>query len=354
MTKASLRTLIWTAAARFGVGAICSRASRGRLQILGYHGFSFSDEHRFRGKLFMTPDELDRRLGWLKRNRFTVLDLGEAIARLRSGKLKEREIAITIDDGFRGVHALAAPIFAAHAMPATVYVTSYYVLHPNPVFRLALQYMAWKSRRDWIEQDGLLPGLHGRLPLRGPDAELALQRVYTRAEAELDESSRVELASRFGARAGVDYDELRESRRLSLMQPDEIRDLARFAIDVQLHTHRHRLPTDREEVARELRANRAVLEPLSSRPLRHFCYPSGAWQVEHWPGLVDAGIESATTCMPGFNRRDEPPLALRRFLDGQDLPVGEFAAEMLAVKDLARRLRGRTGGAAGGASLSRD
>jgi len=353
MTKPSLRTLIWTAAARTG-GAICSRASRGRLQILGYHGFSFTDEHRFRGKLFMTPDALERRLNWLKRNRFAVLELGEAIDRLRSGRLKEREIAITIDDGFRGVHALAAPLFAAHAMRATVYITSYYVTHPNPVFRVALQYMAWKSPRDSIELDGLMPGLHGTLPLRGRDAEAGLLRLYTRAETELDEPARVELASQFGARAEVDYDELRRSRRLSLMQPDEIRDLARHAIDVQLHTHRHRLPTERQEIAREIADNRAVLEPLSTRPLRHFCYPSGVWHIDHWPGLVDAGIESATTCMPGLNSRDEPPLALRRFLDGQDVPDGEFAAEMLAVKDLVRRMRGRSAAATTGPASSRD
>lgn len=337
----------WVAAVRSGAGAICSRIARGRLQILCYHGFSFIDEHRFRGKMFMTPECLSRRLDWLKRHRFTVLPLDEAIARLRSGRIREREIAITIDDGFRGVHALAAPIFAAHAFPATVYITSYYVTHANPVFRLAMQYIAWKSRAPKIELTGLLPGMHGSLVPRAGDAEVTMQRLYTRAESECDETARLALAESFAERAEVDFAELRRSGRFSLMRPEEIRDLSRFGIDVQLHTHRHRLPIERGEVVREINDNRAVLEPLAGRPLTHFCYPSGAWQPEHWAGLSQAGIESATTCMPGFNRFDEPALALRRFLDGEDLPEMEFAAEMLGVKDLMRRVLRRRAGRPG-------
>jgi peptidoglycan/xylan/chitin deacetylase (PgdA/CDA1 family) len=335
------RSRAWQHAARVA-GPIASRLARGRLQILCYHGFAFDDEHRFRAKLFMTGRCFEQRMQWLARRRFAVLPLGEALDRLAGGRLREREIAITIDDGFRGVHAIAAPILASHRFPATVYVTTYYVEHPNPVFRLALQYMAWKSTRRSIELAGLLPGLAGTLPLRGPGAAGGLERLYATAESTLDEPARLALATEFGRRAGVDFDALRRSRNLSLMSPAEIRDLARFGIDVQLHTHRHRLPLAAAEIAREIEDNRAVLAPLCGEAgLRHFCYPSGAWSEAQWAGLAGAGVVSATTCMPGFNRPDQPPLALRRFLDSDDLPVGEFAAETLGVKELWRRLRGR-------------
>ena len=45
-----------------------------------------------------------------------------------------------------------------------------------------------------------------------------------------------------GKRLRVDYEGLRETRRLSLMSAKEIRDLALAGIDIQLHTHRHQLP----------------------------------------------------------------------------------------------------------------
>lgn len=333
-----MRTALWSAAVRL-LGPACSRAARGKLQILCYHGFALDDEHAFRPKLFMSAQCFERRMAWLASRGFAVLPLAEALDRLAAGRLREREIAITIDDGFAGVHAIAAPILAAHRFPATVYVTSYYVVHPHPVFRLVLQYMAWKSLRAELDATGLLDSIDPRLPLKGRGAFAALVGLYEKAEAVLDEPDRMRLAASFGERAGVDFVALHRKRLFHLMTPSELADLARMGVDVQLHTHRHRLPVQVDAIQREIADNRAVLAPLASRPLEHFCYPSGAWLPEHWAGLEAAGITSATTCMPGFNRRGEPALALRRFLDGDDLPEAEFAAETLAVKELARRLR---------------
>jgi hypothetical protein len=61
-------------------------------------------------------------------------------------------------------------------------------------------------------------------------------------ESQLDEPARSALASELGKRLRVDYEGLRETRRLSLMSAKEIRDLALAGIDIQLHTHRHQLP----------------------------------------------------------------------------------------------------------------
>jgi len=286
----------------------------------------------------MARDTFQQRLEWLKKRMYTVLELDEALARLRAGKVRPREIVITIDDGFYSVFALAAPMLRAHGMSATVYVTSYYVTHGNPIFRLAIQYMAWKSRRDAVDLSGLLTGSWGTVGLRNSQATGALQRFYEFAEEHVTEQERVGIAREFGTRVGVDYDELLRSRRLSLMAPDEIKDLRDQGFDIQLHTHRHRLPTSEAEISREITDNRAVLSPLSDRRLEHFCYPSGLWHPHHWPVLSSLGIRSAVTCLPGFNTRETPPLGLRRFLDAQDTSMDEFAAEMSGVKDLYRRV----------------
>jgi peptidoglycan/xylan/chitin deacetylase (PgdA/CDA1 family) len=110
----------------------------------------------------------------------------------------------------------------------------------------------------------------------------------------------------------VDLRPVREGRWLSLASVDELRAAAREGLDVQLHTHRHRFPVSRELALRELRDNRAVLEPLAGRALRHFCYPSGYFRPAHLPWLEEAQVESATTCEPG----DETAAGTRRSPSG--------------------------------------
>jgi peptidoglycan/xylan/chitin deacetylase (PgdA/CDA1 family) len=291
----------------------------------------------------MTPALLERRLAWLRENSYVVLGLSDAIERLGSGKIRRREIVITIDDGFHSVFALAAPLLRAYGMSATVYVTSYYVTHSNPVFRLAIQYMAWKSGQDVIDLSGMIPNLTGTTTSRGARAAHSLQSFYESAETQCTEEERVLVAREFGRRVGVDYDELLRSRRLSLMSGHEIKTLRDQGFDIQLHTHRHRLPDTSAEISREIEDNRAALAPLTDRPLEHLCYPSGVWATEQWPALSALGIKTATTCLPGFNSSRTPLLGLRRFLDGQEVSMDEYVAEMHGVKDLYRRLSHRAG-----------
>ncbi|MGH9806034.1 MAG: polysaccharide deacetylase family protein [Terriglobia bacterium] len=337
----NLRSLAWQSFDRTGLSSVCSALTAGRLQILCYHGFSFEDEHLFRGKLFMTPTRFAQRLEWLKRNNFIVLGLDEAIERLRAGRLRQREIAMTIDDGFHSVYALGLPILRSYGISATVYVTSYYVTHPNPIFRLAIQYMAWKSPHRLVEISGLVPDCNGQIGLHGPQTAAVLEAFYESAEKRCTEDERISIAREFGRRSGVDYDALQRSRRLNLMSGPEIKALRDQGFDIQLHTHRHRLPLAAAEIEREITDNRTALAPLAKGPLEHLCYPSGIWDTAQWPALSAMGIRSATTCVAGFNSRSTPALGLRRFLDGEEIPAEDFAAEMLGVKDLIRRARGR-------------
>ncbi len=329
-----------------GLGMAARARYRGQLQILCYHAFSFTDEHEFRPKLFMRPQRFAARLQWLGDRGYTFLPLEEAVARMRSGRLGARELALTIDDGFYSVYSSAAPILESYRIPATIYVTSYYVERQNPVFRVALQYMAWKSPLPQVDVSGLAGGRSSTLALRGANATRAIVDFFEDVERTTSEAERVAVAREFGRRCRVDYQRLVESRAFTLMNRRELGDLVARGFDIQLHTHRHTLPEDATTVAREINDNRAVLEPIAGKALKHFCYPSGLWSQRHWPLLQALGVDTATTCDLGFNSPRTPPLALRRLLDGDDFSDAEFRAELLGVKQLARDVLGRSAGGA--------
>jgi peptidoglycan/xylan/chitin deacetylase (PgdA/CDA1 family) len=125
-----------------------------------------------------------------------------------------------------------------------------------------------------------------------------------------------------------------------LMTPDELAAARRYGVDVQLHSHTHRMPVGRtERLRREIRANRAALGRCASGALNHFCYPSGVHEPSALAVLAELGIESATTCEPGMADAGTPRLLLPRFLDADDIPQIAFEAEMSGVLEIARRVR---------------
>lgn len=337
----SLRTHIYSLAKHLGGFRLASGLTRDALNILCYHGMSFTDEHQFRPKLFQSVAVFESRMRRLKSLGYRTLNLDEGLRKLADGTLERRDVVITVDDGFHGFHALAAPILERLGLSATIYVTTYYVIHNNPVYRLAVQYLFWKTPVTHLQLDDLLPGASGPRPVRGPEGKALMDQLMAHGETQLGEEARQDLLDELGRRMQVDTAELRASRRLTLMNADQIRDLSQRGFDIQLHTHRHWLPADDALATRELVDNRAVLEPLVGRPLHHLCYPSGEWSQAVWPSLNANAVHSATTCEPGLNTRATPPLALRRFLDFDDTPEIVFEAELSGFSSLLRKALGR-------------
>ena len=320
-----------------GLFRLAERRTAGMLRILCYHGLSLADEHEFRPMLHMRPATFRARLATIARRRLPVLSLEDALAALRRGTLPRCAVVITFDDGFYDNFRHGIGPLREAAFPATIYVTTYHVIKQTPVFRLIVSYMFWKSELDTVDLRGI-PGAADVLRLDGSEVtRQAVWGIIEHAEGHMTEEERVALASELGRRLGIDYRKLADERRFGLMSPDELRQIADDGIDIQLHTHRHRMPDERADLTREIQDNRASLLGITGKHARHFCYPSGVWSCDHWPWLRENGIESGVTCDPGLNEPGTEPLGLKRFLDGESVSAIEFEAEIAGFAELLRR-----------------
>ncbi len=335
-----LKLAVYHSCRAAGVFALARRLTARRLRILCYHGISVSDEHAYSATLFMRVATLRSRLQTIVRLGYPVLPLEEALHRLRDGTLPRSATVITIDDGFYGNYLHGRDLLREFALPMTLYVTTYYVVKQRPVFRHAVKYMFWKSRKQSLDLQGL-PGVGGKSLLLGDQqrSERVQWDLIEYGESRLSDDERAGLCQLLGQRLGVSYDEMARDRGLSLVTPGEIRELAELGLDVQLHTHRHRLPADSDEIRREIDDNRRVLEPLVGRSCDHFCYPSGVYASSQWRCLEELDIKSATTCVVGLNDARTPRYALRRFLDTENVRPIEFEAELSGFAELLRSLR---------------
>lgn len=327
---------------RVGVSTMVhnSRWRRQRLLILAYHGISVLDEHEWNYTQYMPADVLRMRLQQLQDSRCAVLPLGEAITRLYAGDLPDRAVAITFDDGTADFYQKAFPLIKEFDVPVTLYLTTFYTQYNRPVFDLMVSYLLWKGCSETID-------LH---PLINHDLKLELHDDVNQNTARiailefarnqnLSATEKDELAARLAHAIRVDYDALLEQRIMQNLTPAEVTQLAGNGIDIQLHTHRHRTPKDRDLFIREIEDNRESIQTMTGRHATHFCYPSGVHDALFLPWLNEAGVASATTCDPGFASVHSDRLLLPRVLDNPALAPIEFESWLTGVSAALPRRR---------------
>lgn len=58
------------------------------------------------------------------------------------------------------------------------------------------------------------------------------------------------------------------------MTLSEAAEISRNGMDVQLHTHRHRLPGEKRAFLHKIRRNQELLEAATGKRAVHCCYPN--------------------------------------------------------------------------------
>lgn len=293
---------------------------RRRLLILCYHGFSLQDEHVFNSSLFMSPAHFETRLQLLTSGGYHVLPLGEALERLYSDRLPGKSAVITIDDGTYDFYCGAYPLLKKYNLPATVYLTTYYCYNNQPVFAILVHYLIWKSSEQYIDMRPLT-GEDSRREIASAAGQLSVSHALKDYAQNFPTDEKTAFAERIAHQLGVDFEAIRGKRLFHIMTPQEVVEIARNGIDVQLHTHRHRTPRDRDLFQREIRENRQRILELTGKTATHFCYPSGVYHKEFLPWLTGMGVKSATTCKVDLASKNTRPLLLPRLVDTAGQPA---------------------------------
>ncbi len=285
------------------------------MSILCYHGIALDDEDQWLGHLFISRARFERRLELLRQFGANVLPLGEAVERLHRGSLPPRSVTITFDDGFVDSYVHALPLLGKFGFPSTLYLTTHYCRHRLPVFNLIVNYVLWKSGKSTIELRKF--GLPGVASIRNYGERQAVVTSLLRySEARgMGSAAKDEIVRSIAEDCGVDYNRILRARLLQLMTPDEVGAAARSGMDMELHTHRHRTPRDRELFTKEIRDNAACIREFTGREPVHFCYPSGDYDPRFFGWLKESGVRTATTCEPGLAAAGTEPYRLPRMLD---------------------------------------
>jgi peptidoglycan/xylan/chitin deacetylase (PgdA/CDA1 family) len=103
--------------------------------VLCYHAVSPTWD----ATLSVTPDALERQLGWLTRRGWHGATFSEAVL----APTAERTLAVTFDDAFASVLELAHPILASLGLPATVFTPTAFAESGRP--------LQWPGIEHWAQ-----------------------------------------------------------------------------------------------------------------------------------------------------------------------------------------------------------
>jgi len=280
----------------------------------------------------MDPATFRRRLATIRSFGLDVLPLSEALGRIEAGTLKRPAVAITFDDGWHDFFTCAWPLLREFGYPATVYQTTYYTYYNRPVFDTTCSYLLWRGMGKTLTDPG-----HIGLPITVTlDSMATVDETAKRLRSfatenllsgEMKDRGLAVLANQLG----LDFEEILRSRTLHLMNPEELAQVSREHINVELHTHRHKLPTDRVSFLEEIARNRELIRAATGVVPEHFCYPNGAHRAEIASWLREAGVKSATTCDPGLVSKGMDAMLLPRVADSNNVSQARFESWLAGV-----------------------
>jgi len=101
---------------------------------------------------------------------------------------------------------------------------------------------------------------------------------------------------------------------------------------------------DSRQLRYEIAEDKIRLERMTGRELKHFAYPSGAYQnpeIDIREVLRDSGYRAAVTTVPGFNTAGANPYWLHRELTRASMPGPVFRARVYGNYDAVRFLKQR-------------
>ncbi len=316
------------------------RRRSARALVLAYHRIAAVEVDPW--ELCVTAEHFAEHLDVLQQIAHPI-SLRELVQAHKEGRVPDRAVAVTFDDGYADNLHTAKPLLEQYTIPATVFVASGYV--------------GQKREFWWDELGGTLLRL-GALPeqltlsINGEDFQWALGEAAEWSEGEyqnfrgwivdgreapslrhslylelhqllqpLREVERRKVMDDLRAWSGVELDTRPPSRPLSL---DELPSLAQGElIEVGSHTVTHPFLSALPERLQldEMRRSKAFLEEHTGRPVTSLAYPYGNYAKESVKSAREAGFDCACStvvdCVWRGSDRYQLPRAGVENVDGE-------------------------------------
>lgn len=315
------------------------------LPIVTYHRLGVPErdaKHLDESVVDATKESFERQVELMVR-RFTLLTINDLRQFFLEKKpLPKNPALITFDDGYKACHDVALPILKKAGATAVFFISTghmsdrktfwwdraNYLIKRSTKTRIEIEYPKHKVYDLSVDREGVITDILDTIKLTfGLDVEKYL----------------LTLSDALGVPWGPEQE--KEITDDVLMTWDEVRTLRKEGMDVESHTHTHRVLTTLgdTDLRQELLGSKKVLEEQLDAPVRALAYPVSLSIAKHGhilEAVKEAGYDLgfSTSCGLGPLGPKTHPLDIQRFWVDPTLPHSYFRAA-LAVPQLTYRRR---------------
>ncbi len=280
-------------------------SGRQRLSILIYH--RVLKERDCMRPLELTAKQFSCQMELVSRE-FVPLSLSDALDLLEEGRLPDRAVCVTFDDGYADNEEVALPILRKYRIPATVFVASKFI----------------NGGRMW--NDTVVESIRS-LERESIDLRAVGMGCYKLTTIDLKRAAAGDIINQIKHLAGdrreeiVDHlqqhsDTLPDNLMLSDAQICSLRD---NDVELGAHTYSHPILANLscDEVLQEIEKGRDILESVISKPVQYFAYPNGKpvtdYLPEHRDIVKEMGFRAAVSTVWGVSDKNTDKWQLPRF-----------------------------------------
>lgn len=238
---------------------------------------------------------------WLKNNGYSFVSTEQLINHIKgSGKIHDRAVWITFDDGWRENIDNVIPIIAEYNIPVTFFVST------DPVENGGVFWWSYVAKygKKYLKNDNTIKKMR-----------------------QISESRREELIKQLEDRFAPGM--LREA--MTIEQVKEIAKLPQVAVGC--HTVHHvMMPqcTD-EELDYEIKSSKEKLENWIGKPINYFSYPEGDYNLHVKEAVKKYGFDLAATTDNRFINEGDDLFSLPRFWIRGEGFFSEAKCQMLGI-----------------------
>jgi peptidoglycan/xylan/chitin deacetylase (PgdA/CDA1 family) len=281
------------------LGPIWSPLTAGRVAIFAMHRFA-DPELGVHGH---DPAELATALERLRRERYHVMELADAVRRLQHGEpLPRRAVVFTVDDAYLDFATVGAGVFQAYDCPVTVFAPTGFVDGTSWMWWDQIAFIVASTPLREIRID--LDGAPWELQVPRPELRAAAaHRLAVRCTALPTWKKRrfiVDLA----AAARVHLPTTAPERYRALSWDDALR-LERTGVTFGPHTVDHPvlIRAHDAESAWQIEESWRVLRTKLRNPVPVFAYPNGDHSAREARTVNRLGLAGAVTCVQEYASR---------------------------------------------------
>ena len=297
-----------------------------------YHSVAPQESDFTRGLgVTVRPSTFARQLDYLTRH-YQVVSLQDMVVQLQHGRLEDRCVAITFDDGFRDNYRFALPLLRERGLPATVFVVADVLDNAAVLWMHRLAYLA-----NTCGVEKVLHAARSALPAASPDIadfHEAWPRFKEEITCGLEAQERDRLLNTMCDALGVYPDRAPEADHLYLRSAD-IGEMRMHGVDFGAHgaTHTALSAMSTDQQKEELRRGWEAVVAWADGSPPPLAYPFG--EPRHYtPSSRSLAQEAGHCCIvtvgDSWVTAESDPASLDR-IKAEEEPLEAFAARLEGV-----------------------